>query len=141
MSKLFTTDWLNAQMAKRSAAIQKACDADSGPVEVEADLHSDIMAACRARGWKAFHGSMAESTRRTLGEPDFVILCDAGQLLLVEAKSRTGKPSKDQQLVHAHASRLGHTVHIVRSMKEFEKVCRSHLKTGPEFVSPTSNER
>ena len=47
----------------------------------------------RRRGWIALHGSMAERTGRTLGEPDLVILADGGRVLFVECKSRRGKLS------------------------------------------------
>jgi hypothetical protein len=59
-------------------------------VEREADLHEEIFDECRRRGWIALHGSMAERTCRTLGEPDFVILADGGRVLFVECKSGAG---------------------------------------------------
>lgn len=85
----------------------------------EADLHVEIFDECRRRGWIALHGSMAERTCRTLGEPDFVILADGGRVLFVECKSRTGKLSPAQAALKFHAEKLGHTVHVVRSMEEF----------------------
>ena len=85
----------------------------------EAVLHEEIFDECRRRGWIALHGSMAERTCRTLGEPDFVILADGGRVLFVECKSRTGKLSPAQAVLKFHAEKLGHTVHVVRSMEEF----------------------
>lgn len=85
----------------------------------EADLHNDILAECRRRGWIPFHGSMAHSTFRTPGEPDFVILADGGRLLLVECKTKTGKLSADQQAIAAWARKLGFQIHIVRSFAAF----------------------
>jgi len=88
----------------------------------EADLHEEIFAECRRRGWIALHGSMAERTCRTLGEPDFVILADGGRVLFVECKSRSGKLSPAQAALKFHAEKLGHTVHVVRSLEEFLKL-------------------
>ncbi len=93
----------------------------SGVVK-EASLHEEIFDECRRRGWIALHGSMAERTCRTLGEPDFVILADSGRVLFVECKSRSGKLSPAQAALKHHAEKLGHTVHVVRSMEEFLEV-------------------
>jgi Holliday junction resolvase-like predicted endonuclease len=88
-------------------------------VSREAELHEQIFDECRRRGWIALHGSMAERTCRTLGEPDFVVLAGGGRVLFVECKSRTGKLSPAQAALKHHAEKLGHTVHVVRSMAEF----------------------
>jgi len=84
----------------------------------EAELHEEIFDECRRRGWIALHGSMAERTCRTLGEPDFVILAGGGRVMLVECKTRTGKLSPAQAALKHHAEKLGHTVHVVRSRDE-----------------------
>ena len=82
-------------------------------------MHEEVFAECRRRGWIALHGSMAERTCRTLGEPDFVILADGGRVLFVECKTKTGKLSPAQAALKFHAEKLGHTVHVVRSMEDF----------------------
>jgi hypothetical protein len=91
-------------------------------VEREARLHEEIFDECRARGWIALHGSMAERTCRTLGEPDFTILADGGRVLFVECKSRSGKLSPAQTVLKFHAEKLGHTIHVVRSKEEFLRI-------------------
>ena len=88
----------------------------------EGSLHEEIFDECRRRGWIALHGSMAERTCRTLGEPDFVILAEGGRVLLVECKSRSGKLSPAQAALKHQAERLGHTVQVVRSLVEFLKL-------------------
>ena len=88
-------------------------------VSREAELHESIFDECRRRGWIALHGSMAERTCRTLGEPDFVILADGGRVLFVECKSRSGKLSPAQAALKHHDEKLGHTVHVVRSLEDF----------------------
>ena len=96
-----------------------AADHQTGGVPRESDLHEEIFDECRRRGWIALHGSMAERSCRTLGEPDFVILADGGRVLFVECKSRTGKLSPAQAALKHHAEKLGHTVHVVRSLEDF----------------------
>lgn len=115
-----TSDYLRmlARQQKREAFEPSQTQA----VEDESELHSDILAECRRRGWLAFHGSMAHKARRTLGEPDFTILCEWPRVLFVEAKTREGKPSPKQLEIHAWAAKLGHKIHVVRSMAEFMEV-------------------
>ena len=91
----------------------------TGGAPRESQLHEQVFDECRSRGWIALHGSMAERTCRTLGEPDFVILADGGRVLFVECKSRNGKLSPAQAALKFHAEKLGHTVHVVRSFREF----------------------
>ncbi len=92
------------------------------PMKCEADLHDAIIDHCRRRGWVYLHGSMAERTHRTQGEPDFIILADAGRVFFIECKSATGKLSPAQSAMQAHAAKLGHTVHVVRNFAEFQQV-------------------
>lgn len=91
-------------------------------VEHEADLHEAIMSSCRSRGWLVFHGSMAHRTHRSLGEPDLFVIADHGRFFMVECKSKTGKLTIEQQGVVLWAAKLGHTVHVIRSLAEFEKI-------------------
>lgn len=106
----------------------------------EASLHEEIYDECRRRGWIALHGSMAARTHRTLGEPDFVILAAGGRVLLVECKSRAGKLSPAQAALKHHAEKLGHTIHVVRSMEEFKEVVGSDQVTAARQHRPTGEE-
>ena len=89
------------------------------PVDVESDLHESIRKELAARGWIGFHGSMAHRSRRTVGEPDWIILGDTEQFWMIECKTKTGKLSPAQEGLRAWARKLGHEVHVVRSMAEF----------------------
>jgi hypothetical protein len=114
---------------RRPAAAAFANDDSPAPanlaqVEVEAELHDDIMNWCKERGWKAFHGSMAHRSRRTAGEADFTICAPHGRVFFIECKKRGAKQSPDQLAVAAHLRKLGHDYHVVRSMAEFEEVVR-----------------
>jgi hypothetical protein len=110
-------------------------------VSREASLHEEIYDECRRRGWIALHGSMAERTCRTLGEPDFVILADGGRVRFVECKSRTGKLSPAQAALKHHAERLGHTVHVVRSLEEFLQIASEPLTRPSATLSPSDGAR
>lgn len=94
----------------------------SAGVDSESKLHAEILEECNRRNWIVFHGSMAHRTYRTPGEPDFVILADGGATILVEAKTRKGKLSTEQLGVQAWAKKLEHTVHVVRSMADFQTI-------------------
>ena len=102
----------------------------AGGVAREADLHEEILSECRRRGWIALHGSMAERTHRTAGEPDFIILGDGGRWFAVECKSRSGKLSPAQFALKHHAEKLGHTIHVVRSREEFLRLAGGQAGTG-----------
>lgn len=92
-------------------------------VEHESDLHQQILDWCKRNGWLCLHGSMAHRSRRTLGEPDMVVILPQGRVALIECKSRTGKLSTDQLALKMLAEKLGHTVHVVRSLQEFVVAC------------------
>lgn len=90
--------------------------------ERESELHREIMRECQVRGWFYFRGSMAHRTYRTVGEPDFIICLPNGCTLYIEAKSRAGKLSAEQGALHTWLAKLGHTVHVVRSIEAFRAV-------------------
>ncbi len=118
----FTSTWLAGYRAKLGQTGGTGRTSGTGLAGREAELHEQVFDECRRRGWIALHGSMAERTCRTLGEPDFVILADGGRVLFVECKSRTGKLSPAQAALKFHAETLGHTVHVVRSLEDFLKL-------------------
>lgn len=93
----------------------------SNTVTDESELHNDIIEYCKDRRWIYFHGSMAHATKRTKGEPDFIILGDR-RVFFIECKSKTGKLSTDQLGVIQWAETLGHTIHVVTSMDQFRKI-------------------
>lgn len=103
----------------RTLKVSVEAPAPSKSEQREVELHEEILDECRSRGWKAFHGSMAHRTHRTVGEPDFIIAIEHGSTLYVEAKTGHGKLSLEQQAVRAHLHKLGHTLHVVRSIHEF----------------------
>lgn len=112
--------WTDLEVAAYEAAQRvKKLPREAPAVADERELHASILSECRKRGWICLHGSMAHRTARTIGEPDFVILADAGRALLVEAKAKGGKLSEAQRNLHAWSAKLGHKVHVVRNLEEF----------------------
>ena len=124
----FTTDWLNAHQARIGKRDESVISDDAA--EEESKLQADIIDYCTRKDWMVFYGSMAHRTKRPPGEPDFWIVTDS-KIVMVEAKSKTGDRSPAQRKVAAHAKRLGHTVHLVRSMSEFEAVIKANQKFQP----------
>jgi hypothetical protein len=120
MSEEQYLDLLRRRSAKAIGCVASASDA----VEAESDLHEYIMERVRARGWLAFHGSMAHRTRRTKGEPDFVILSEDGGAFFVECKSKRGKVTTEQQAIIAFAARLGHSISVISSRSEWDDLER-----------------
>ena len=104
----------------------------------EADLHKLILAECGRRNLVAFHGSTAHRTRRTEGEPDFVILLPGGRVLLIECKTRGGRLSEAQIDVMTRAALLTHRVYVVRSFQDFHAVLLTALRAGEG--APIQNE-
>jgi hypothetical protein len=86
-------------------------------------LHDEILNECKRRGWIALHGRMDMATGRTVGEPDFTILAE-GRVLFVEAKTAGGKLRPEQAALIAWARKLGHTVHVIRSIQEFMEITK-----------------
>lgn len=105
-------------LAKRSPQAPVPSDA----VERESDLQDAIIDDCIRRGWQAFYSRMDRSTRRPAGEMDFVIQADGGRTIYVECKAKAGKMSEAQLGVAAHAAKLGHTVHVVRSLQQWTQI-------------------
>jgi hypothetical protein len=122
-----------ARFLERGVRTQRVLDRfDKRPDDREASLHYFILEEVRARGWLCFHGSMAHRSRRTTGEPDFQILIPGGRLLLVECKTALGKCSDEQLARAAHARKLGHTIHVIRSQREFLHLIKTHEDQSPE---------
>jgi hypothetical protein len=107
-----------AAAAAREGSVAPTTEEAAAP-GTEGKLHQDILGEVRKRGWIAFHGSTAHRTRRTKGEPDFVVLGDRGRLAMFECKTKSGKLRPDQQALLAHAAKLGHEIRVVRSVGDF----------------------
>jgi hypothetical protein len=116
MSSQFDSAWLRQRLAK-TEPVQ-----DAKAVEDESELHRDVLAYCRQKGWICIHASMVHKTHATIGAPDCTIVADRGRIFLVELKAKTGKLSAEQNALKFWAEQLGTTIHVVRSMEQFLKV-------------------
>ena len=122
---MITTDQYNEMLARLERNKGRLPETPPDAVEHEADLHDEIIAECRKRGWICFHGSMAHRTKRTIGEPDFVVLADRGRVFFCEGKARSGKLSPEQLGMALWAEKLGHEIHLIHSLKEFVDIVDS----------------
>lgn len=114
----FTQAEYNAYMARQSRPVESRHVGESD----ESKLHEQILNECRRRGWIAYHCRMDMPTTLMKGIPDFTIFADGGRVILVECKTAKGKLSVEQAAVNAWLSKLGQTVHVVRSLEEFMEV-------------------
>jgi hypothetical protein len=91
------------------------------PVEHEADLHDDIEAYCKGRGWIYRHDRMDRPTTGQVGWPDFVIFGEHPKIFIIEAKAKGGKLTLAQQGVLAWFKKLGWEaqVFVVQSFDGF----------------------
>lgn len=91
-------------------------------VSSEAALHAQILEECKGRGWPVHHARMDRPATCGVGTPDFAIALPNGRTVWIEAKSKTGKLSREQAAWIAALRRHGHTAEVVRSMVEFIRV-------------------
>ena len=115
MSRISHADYL----AMQARLAPKGPVPASGGAAKEAELHEVVRAECRRRGWICLIGSMAHRTSRTIGEWDATIVADKGRVFFVEMKTAKGKLSTEQAALHAWAQKLGHRVHVIRSLADF----------------------
>lgn len=85
----------------------------------ESDLHDQILAECRRRGWLAIHSRMDKRTTNRVGTPDFIIAMNNGQTLFIEVKAKGKKLSTEQAATMAWLLKLGHSPKLVYSLNEF----------------------
>lgn len=85
----------------------------------ESELHYEILAYCRGRGWPVVHSRMDRPTTCHVGTPDFVIALPGGRTLWIEAKSSEGKVSLEQRAWMLWLGQHAHLCAVVHSMDEF----------------------
>jgi len=92
------------------------------PCEEEAELHSQIEAYLRGKGWPYFHSRMDRPHTDKLGTPDFIIAMPEGITIYVECKSKKGKAAVEQLATMVALKKFGHKYYLVRSITEFISV-------------------
>ncbi|MDE2105165.1 MAG: VRR-NUC domain-containing protein [Patescibacteria group bacterium] len=109
-----------ARQARRNHSVPSLAE----PVAHESDLHDQIIAECKRRGWKYVHSRMDRKTTVGEGVCDFIIYADGGKMFHVECKALKGKLSMEQLAFIAWVEKLGHKVHVVTSFGEFLEVAK-----------------
>jgi hypothetical protein len=102
-------------------------------------LHLEIMSYCDRQQprWRYRHMRMdCASTESIAGAEDFTIFLPNGKTLHIEVKRLTGKLDKDQVVWKFELERLGHVVHLVRSMDEFTALVRITWREMSEQTTP-----
>ena len=135
VKKMIDREWspLN-QYAQGGQPCEPDAPNDADAVDIEIPLHHAIMRLCRDRGWVVFYSDPSRRTGRTLGEPDFSIYGHGGRHWLIECKAAKGKMSDDQIAMREQLATLGHVVHVVRSVSDFERV------TGKDYRGVKAGE-
>lgn len=85
----------------------------------ESELHQKICNELKRLRWAFFHGSTAHRTKRTVGEPDFIIAASEGRTFYIEVKRHGGKLAPCQYAMKHALQALGHKHFVVHSFKEF----------------------
>ena len=88
----------------------------------EKKLHQDIERELLKMRWLYIHSRMDMKTTTQKGVPDFQIYPPSAPAFFIEAKTRVGKMSPEQMAFKFVADLSGHTVHVVRSMREAAEV-------------------
>lgn len=92
------------------------------PVSLEADLHGQIEAYCKGKGWLVVHSRLDRPTTVAVGTVDFIIAADGGRTYWVEVKRHKGKCTTAQLGTIAWLQKLGQTAAICWSMDDFLKL-------------------
>ena len=118
--RLSLAEYLTIQARIDSNSVRRGTE----PVERESDLHNDIIAHCNAQWprWKFIHCRTDRRSTIAIGAPDFVIFLPHGRVLCLECKRKNAKPTTEQIAWQKEMQLLGHAVHVVRSMEEFQKL-------------------
>lgn len=111
----------NPDGTRRSKSNPIAHDA----VDVEGELHKQILDYCRPKRWPCVHSRMDVPQTADIGTPDFVIAMPSGRSVWVEAKAKAGKLSTAQLAWQAMLKAVGHEAYVVRSFREFLEIVES----------------
>ena len=85
----------------------------TAPVTRERDLHDQIEAYLRERGYLYRHDRMDRATTGQVGWPDFTIFMPHKRVLFLECKAKGKKATTAQLSTIAHSKKFGFTAKIV----------------------------
>lgn len=104
---------VHRQNAKAAGRSPVSPPSKSKAAERERDLHDDIEALCKSRGYLYRHDRMDRPTTGQVGFPDFAIFMPGSKVCFLECKAKRGKATVEQLANLAHARKLGFTAEIV----------------------------
>lgn len=114
------------ERVERNKLRAPASPADPCQRETGADgLHAQIMKWCDSQWprWKYIHSRTDKRSTVDLGAPDFVIFAPS-RCIVVEAKAKGGKLSREQLNWIAEMKQLGWTVNVVWNVEEFMRLVK-----------------
>ena len=133
----FTEQEFIAMQSRVQRALQKkpTMPADAATRETgKGGLHEQILNWCDSQWpkWKVIAARTDMRSTIASGAHDMTIFGPYPLCICVELKSKTGKLSEDQISWGAQMKALGWTVHVVRSLSEFEALTKTPAKPKPD---------
>lgn len=124
MTNKFDSAWLN-QFDMRNAPKHRAPEFVEA-VDLESDLHKDIIEELKRRRWYFTHSRTDKRATNTIGTTDFVIAIPGGKTLWLECKRKNGKLTQAQNITRHILVASGHWHVVVYSFKEFLEILKGH---------------
>jgi len=106
---------IKAKTAQDKAVLGQSC-------ERESEIHDQIIAECRVKGWYFIHSRTDKRTTTAIGVPDFVICLPNGVTWFIEVKRPKEKPKLAQMAVGVMLEHLGHHYAVVHSLSELLEI-------------------
>lgn len=126
-------DRQNAKAAGRSLVSPQST---SKAVERERDLHDDIEALCKYRGYLYRHDRMDRPTTGQVGWPDWTIFMPGTRVVFLECKARKSKATIEQLSKLAHARKFGFAAEVVDNYSDALAVIERANGTGTGWNEP-----
>lgn len=103
----------NARFSGKPLPSMVSPPSTSKAVERERDLHDDIEALCKSRGYLYRHDRMDRPTTGQVGFPDFAIFMPGARCCFLECKAKGRKATMEQLSKLAHARKFGFMAEVV----------------------------
>lgn len=113
--------WMTSQWLRLKTPKAREPEPPENAATDEAELQEAIIADARARGAWCLFSRMDLPTTNPVGTPDLFLFFKYPKLVIIEAKTRTGKMRPAQIGVKMMLESLGWTVHIVRNFHQYEE--------------------
>jgi RecB family endonuclease NucS len=94
----------------------------------EKELQAAVEKLLQMKGWMYFHMPGAAAVGNPRGWPDLLCFGPRGRLVLIELKTGTGKVSAEQHKRFVSLDRIGHFVHVCRSVADVRRAITTGAK-------------